>query len=392
MKKTIAFLIALVLFLGTAGGLHLLVKENPRFDPHTFGAWINQNKIFAGKLIKENLDENSIVVMGSSEFRHGRDMESHPLNMFEGNTMNMMMIGEGYYQSLFHAVELGAIEDGIQNKKVVLILSPQWFHKAGVLPSAYASRFPEMNFIAMLQDEKISKETKQYILDRSKKLLEGDPTTLKRVKKYERIFLAGKGTAKEKKFVERYQAFYKEKTKISLFVFSKLAGIKKEDHKKVLKDEEPNWEKCMRWAESAGKKEAGENPFYIANKLYKRQIRPILKESKNKSSKSSYAVSPEYKDLECFLQICKETGIEPMLVMTPVNGYWYDYTGFPKEGRDKYYENIRKIAADYDAELADLSEEEYTKYFFLDRVHFGWKGWVYVNEEIYRYAREGKAI
>ena len=30
-----------------------------------------------------------------------------------------------------------------------------------------------------------------------------------------------------------------------------------------------------------------------------------------------------------------------MLVMLPVNGYWYDYTGFPKEARADYYKKNR---------------------------------------------------
>lgn len=31
------------------------------------------------------------------------------------------------------------------------------------------------------------------------------------------------------------------------------------------------------------------------------------------------------------LDILKDAGAEPMFVTIPVNGKWYDYTGFPKK-------------------------------------------------------------
>ena len=66
-----------------------------------------------------------------------------------------------------------------------------------------------------------------------------------------------------------------------------------------------------------------------------------------------------------------------MLVLMPVNGYWYDHIGFPKTERNAYYKNIRKLAAEYGADLADFAKDEYTRYFFLDKVHLGWKGcWI----------------
>ena len=146
MKKVTAFFIALVLFFGTACGIHFFVDKNIKFDPHSFGAWINQHKFFAGDEIKANIDPNTILVLGSSEFRHGTNMSTHPVNLFKDNSMHMMMVGAGYYQSLFHSVELAAVEDGVKNKKVVLILSPQWFKKKGVLAPAYASRFSFVRF------------------------------------------------------------------------------------------------------------------------------------------------------------------------------------------------------------------------------------------------------
>lgn len=386
MKKVTAFLAALVLCLGTICGLHIFVDNHTRFDTHEFGSWISRYKFFAADRIKENMDENSILVLGSSEFRHGKKMSSHPVNLFKNNALNMVMVGAGYYQSLFHAVELAAMEDGMQNRKVVLILSPQWFKSEGVLAPAYASRFSEANYIAMLQNDRISKDTKDYILKRSKKLLAGDPDTLDRVKKYEKVFLKGNASFSEREYVYLYRKFLEEKSKISIFAVAKAKAIDGYDADKKGKAKEPDWAVYEKLAEKEGERAAKGNPFYVSNKAYRNQILPNLEEKKDSQADFCYSKSPEYRDLKCFLQLCRETDVQPMLVMMPFNGYWYDHMGLPKTERQQYYENIRGIAEDYGAEIADFGEDEYTKYFFLDRVHLGWKGWLKVDESIYRFA------
>ena len=80
--------------------------------------------------------------------------------------------------------------------------------------------------------------------------------------------------------------------------------------------------------------------------------------------------------------------IKPLLVILPVNGYYYDYTGFPQTARETYYSNIRNLADAYNAQLADFSADEYTKYFFEDQVHIGRKGWVLINESLYNFYKE----
>lgn len=390
MKKVTAFLIAFVLFAGTVAGVHVCVEKNARFDPHSFGSWISSYKFFAADTVKENMNENTILTLGSSEFRHGTKMSTHPANLFKDNSLNMMMVGAGYYQSLFHAVELSALADGVKNKKVVLILSPQWFTKEGVLAPAYASRFSDETFVAMLQNKRLSQKTKEYILNRSKQLLSGDPQTKERVMRYERVFLGKDPSSYDRQYVRFYRGFLAEKSKVSIAAAAHAKNIKPFDPQKKETAKEPDWESYDAIAQKEGRRATKDNPFYVANRVYRKKILPKLEKTKNASVNASYAESPEYDDLKCFLNVCRETGIQPMLVLMPVNGYWYDHTGFPKEEREAYYQNIRDIAREYGAELGDFAKDEYTRYFFLDKVHLGWKGWLNINESIYRFATETK--
>lgn len=88
------------------------------------------------------------------------------------------------------------------------------------------------------------------------------------------------------------------------------------------------------------------------------------------------------------MDVCRETDITPLIVSIPVNGRWYDWTGFPKEDREGYYKNIREICQEYQVELADFSDKEYEPYFLKDIMHLGWKGWVYLDEAVYEFYKK----
>jgi len=43
----------------------------------------------------------------------------------------------------------------------------------------------------------------------------------------------------------------------------------------------------------------------------------------------------------------------------------------------------------YGCAVADFSDREYEQYFLYDIVHFGWTGWVDVEEAIYDFYTQG---
>lgn len=389
MKKAVAFLVAFVLFLGTAVGGHIWFSGKLSFHNPKFGTWINEKKFFSHEAITANLNKDSIVVYGSSELNHMRKTKYHPEKMFADQKLNVMLIGAGYYQCLFHAINLSAIDSGMEKRKVVLILSPQWFRPTGVLPEAYASRFSEDNFLAMMKNDKLSKSTKEYIIKRSEELLINDPNTLNRIKLYERIFYQQDANLGDKVFYRLYTGFLKEKENISVITSAYIKGIKHSSNSSKA-PKTLDWKEYLKDAEIDGKIKTGKNKFHVKKSYYKKHLRPHLIKRKNSAVQNSYSISPEFDDLEVFLKVCKDLKIEPLVVNIPVNGWWYDYTGFPKEDRIKYAENIRQITNKYGVQLSDYSGKEYMPYFLSDTTHLGWKGWVYVNENIYNFAKENK--
>lgn len=388
MKKIGAFLVALLLFSGTVLGLHCAASGAMDFNNPKFGSWISDKKFQFADAVAANLKPDSLLVFGSSEFGHGRKTPYHPMNLLANQNFQLMLMGAGYYQSLSHATELSALAPYLDQKKAVLILSPQWFRRQGVKPAAYASRFSEWNYVRMLENTKISNKTKEYISSRTDQLLKADPPARKRVETYDRVLLHHNADQMETWWFTMYQAFLKERSSLGLLAAARAAGIR---HEKTEIEEAytglaPDWIKYEQQAAQDAAKQTSSNPFGMKNSFYKLHVKPKLAQKKDSSLHGRYDESPEYDDLKCFLQVCREEGIEPMLVLIPVNGPWYDYTGFPKENRQAYYQRIRQLAKEEGVKLADFSGEEYAPYFFEDNVHLGWKGWVAVDESIYKFA------
>ncbi|MCF0134762.1 MAG: D-alanyl-lipoteichoic acid biosynthesis protein DltD [Blautia sp.] len=410
MKRLKAFGVALVLFALTVLCCHFGIRKMDRILDPKFAVLADEEKARLHLALYNSMESTYIPVFGSSEFQHGRDTIYHPQNVFAGNDFQPMLIGAGYYQCLSHAETLASMEEGMSLRKAVLILSPQWFRKTGVVDLAYASRFSETHYAAAIGNPRLSDDTKEYISKRTQKLLKVDPKTQEKAREYDAVLWKKTAEKIQNYKVNAWLKFLNEKERFEItrlcMQYGLSGGAAKEDvlqtGEAVMQEQdsesadevalqenaEPDWEALQQQAEQEGDVE-NQNPFYIDQDAYER-VEPLLPEKKDMNSDAvkGYQVSPEYDDLECFLQVCKELEIEPMLVILPVNGYYYDFTGFPKSARQAYYQNIRDVAAKFGVKTLDLADQEYTKYFFEDRVHLGKKGWLMVNEGIYSFYRE----
>ena len=121
--------------------------------------------------------------------------------------------------------------------------------------------------------------------------------------------------------------------------------------------------------------------FYIEDNVYEKKEQ-YIKSMEGKNEGLSYAESLEYDDFQIMLDILKGSDAEPLFVIIPVNGEYYDYTGFSEKGRQDYYTRIKKQISDSGFTYADYSDHEYDPYFMRDTIHIGWKGWVYLNEDM----------
>ena len=404
--KIKAFLMAFILF-GVTVVVVGKMSEKTIMGYEDIGTISSEARYKSTDVLENTLDDNSLLMFGSSEFQHGSEMIFHPANTFRNTDLKPVFVGKFGYQSLTHAITLASMAEGIPNKKIVLVVSPSWFVEEGVSSNAFASYFPEEAYIKMLQNEKLSDETKAYMKERTHTLLNVDKTTDNRIygfEKYmkdENIFSELYGNVECK----LYSAFLKQKQNVTLAsnIREKINAKTEKAIKRRASEEEmeqvnkknngePDFEYLNRQAEAEIEKienSSEKNEFNMTPKGYDR-IKKRKKNSRDifKNQKNLYTDSIEEEDLRCFLKVCTELDIEPLLVVLPVNGLWYEYMGSSKESRQQFYQNIRDISSEFDAELVDLSEYEYEPYFLEDNVHLFGKGWNKFNECVYKFYKK----
>lgn len=386
MRKIYAFLIAIVLTLFSVIGLDFYFKKQLTKNIDKLYYYNHDNKNSNDFVMENVLKKETIAVLGSSEL-FSDDKIAYPpyLYNYGYSNYNTILIGRGYMQSIHHAMSVGALSNNIKNNKVVLIISPQWFTESHLSSDIYSSRFSEPNYIEFLKNKNISKENKMKVAERLENLLKSDPTELEKINKYEDTYLYHSNInpidflklsvySDFMKLKENYN-LAKELKKIKNSInYDNFVDVNKIDYAELLKK-----------AEKVGKSQCTTNEFGIKDDYFNTYVKEKLKVRKNSDVNASYLKSKEYEDLQLFLDICKDLNIEPLLISIPVNGRWYDYTGFSKEDRAQYYQNIRNIASINNVELADFSDKEYELYFLKDVMHLGWKGWVYLDEAIYNF-------
>ena len=93
MKKITAFITAFVLFIGVAVSAHVITNEKLETNNADFGTWISTKKDLSYRAVTSNIEDDTVLMMGSSEFHHGNKTPYHPTNIFRDLNMNVMCIG-----------------------------------------------------------------------------------------------------------------------------------------------------------------------------------------------------------------------------------------------------------------------------------------------------------
>ena len=386
MKKVYAFLIAIILVLISVKGIDIYLKKQLTNNIDKLYYYNSDIKNSNDYVMDNILKKETIVVLGSSELFSNDEIAYPPyLYNYGYSNYNSILMGRGYMQSIHHAMSIGALSNNIKNNKVVLIISPQWFTEAHLSSDIYSSRFSEANYIEFLKNKNISKENKMKVAERLESLLTSDPTELEKINKYEDIYLYHNDVNPINFLkIKIYDGFINLKNNYNLT--KEFKNINNSiNYNNYVDANEINYNKLLEKAESIAKIQCTTNEFGISDNYFNTYVKDNLESRKNSEQNSSYVKSKEYDDLQLFLDICKDLKIEPLLISVPVNGRWYDYTGFSKEDRNQYYQNIRDIASKNNVELADFSDKEYELYFLKDIMHLGWKGWVYLDEAIYNF-------
>lgn len=376
MKRIKALIISLILSIIISFTFLTIYKKklsNIIVDNNSIKYSTSYNKYNSHDVLVNNIDKNTILLMGSSELGAGIDFEEHPRQILNFSDKSIMQIGGAYYQSLIHAIILGSIGNEIPVKTVNFILSMQWFDKKGLDPGALQLRFSIDHLNHLYENNKLSEKLKSKICDR---ILE-----LSKQNEFNKDYIK---TLTSKSIIDKYlkDLYFKKYSLVSDYKFYKDYKLDESVNKKKFSN--INWEKLKKEAIKRAESETTNNKFYIKNDYYDEYIKNRYFKLKDSSKNVTFSESPEYDDLQIFLSVAKELGFKVNLIMVPLQGYWADYTGVKKSEIEKFYTKIRNIAKDNNVNLVDYSSYSYEPYFFKDIMHLGRLGYLRLTEDLLR--------
>lgn len=392
MKKVGAFLIGsiiIVISLFLINGYLQGQIHKKYYDK--MGDIIDYRKYQGIVMQKEATKRNTtLFIFGSSEVGGTKSKDPfHPSNFFanEKGGFQVELVGRAYCQSLIHTLNIGALGNSLKGKKVVLIVSPQWFDKKGLSLNHLKVNFSEEQFYAFMFNKSISLDLKKRVASRIINII-GNSGEMNEVKELCSLTLTTNPLYMVKLFAET--PYFKGRSFL-LQLRDKIQALTLIDNsnKALLFNEHPhyytfNWEKELNLFNYV----RINNPYDFDNYLYSNVYSKEIKLMKKYTHHIALNDSPEFEDLGILLDTFKEVGIEPLIIDLPMNGSWYDYCGIGRVERAKYYTKINKIVNAYQFQLIDMSGYEYEAHAFKDSSHLEWKGLVYVDEAIDKYFHE----
>ena len=385
MKKIQAFGIAFVLALLTlALYLHVINQKLANYY-HVSDNSIRYNfeftKYKGRDILKDNIDDKTLVVLGSSELGRVSEHPFHIKQLFNYDDFHIMAIGGGNFQNIIQASMLGSLGNDFPKQKFILSESFIWFDQFGMNPKAFLSRVSNEHVYYTLINPKISKETKEKFMKRVLELSKDNKNVHETFERYKRRLVDHKGTIVDDWLIKIDVEKFALNNKISFYFTGNVTPIPSSGPVTPNYD----WKELQNKYLNDAKVRTEGNDFGIEKRYYASEIQNRLEKLKNSAAKYKYDISTEYDDYALVLQMAKEMGLEVEVVNFPINGKWYDYIGIGPEQRAVYAKKITEITESFGYKIMDLTSKEYEPYYMYDTVHPGWKGWPEVAEEMLKF-------
>lgn len=395
MKKILAFILASILSALTLGIIAVLyfkeVFEYYKVSDNSVRYTVSDLKDKNSEILLSNITENTLVLMGSSELFVTNQKEYHPKQVLNFSDFNIMQIGEVDSQNIIHASILGSIGEKIPIKKVVLIESIQWFNRDGFVSQKLSNKISKEHVYRTMTNPKIKQETKKKFIERLIELSVDDTELNNTFKTYKAAFVDGE-----------FNPFIPLSASVEAYLYSlknrMLFYERREKENLALNSGSAysiDWENLEKSEIQKNKTTTNNNQYGIDNEYYLRFIKDKyenLKNSHNINNDPGYTDlnSAEYTDMELFLEIAKDLGVEVLVTVFPVNGKWFDYTGFTSERRKQTYTKILEITKPYNIEVYDASQLEYEEDYMYDPIHIGVKGWINLQKRLLEFQNNKK--
>ncbi|KZE73774.1 hypothetical protein AV654_04135 [Paenibacillus elgii] len=306
----------------------------------------------------------------------------HPSQVFTPNQFTPYLVNYAAVTNIFHAMNVAALGDTLERKKVVILLDTSDFaNRNKPDPNVLNNLFSKLQAYRMLYNDTIDPDVKKRA---SVRLL-----AIEKAKNDWLLASLLKETAGEEELT-LLQWWKKPLGYLEMKLLEKQDLVKAASliwHNKAPmpgNKPDPDWKALRLKAEQEAEKESNNNPYGIVNATYTKEVEKKLdtwKGSWNPGNNFPWETA-EYGDLQILLDELKAFHAEPIFVLIPRKGEWSDYIGFTKKYRNLLYAKIRGRVTAAGYQVIDYSDRDYDKYFLRDQYHLGKPGWVTVEEGI----------
>lgn len=333
--------------------------------------------------------DDPVLVFGSSELDSCFVGEFHPAQFFRRDECanDLMVVGAINHESLWEAIELAAIAPHLEDKRIVLFPSMQWFY--GDTPAMaheaarhFSSEFSAGAWQAMQENEALSDGVKKGLAQRVSSYgvaaAQADGGNALNT-----AFATVESLASQMQADIRARLSAKKASDVGLGNSgSMLVSVPQKDRSKAGSLTDEDWDAFKEAAATEAQERADDDSFsgpdnyagWIWRRARLQQYPQIADFSEG-----------EFSDFELLLQVCEETGVQPLVILQPMKGWIYDETPIDAEVRAGFNDRIKEMCADHDFEVADFTDHDYDRYFLRDWTHPSPLGAVYYSEAIYKF-------
>lgn len=339
--------------------------------------------VIKGNAVKNQAfaDKEYVPFFGSSELSRISAFHPSTLALKYKRPYVPFLLGAPGTQSMTHYLMLQSMGKELTGKKIVFVISPQWFVPEGVT-SMYFDRY-------------FSKQQAYQWLFNLQKIEEADRYFAQRLLKYDvvrkDVLLTGMlhrvsqnqlPTSLQYGYLKLANHFYENEDAMFAGLDIKGKEQKVAQAMKTLPNKY-NYQQLDKLAYQQGEKRVGKTPFMIDRRFFNRKVKPDLVNLRGAQQTFDYRYSPEYSDFELVLQAMAKYQIEPLFIIPPVNKQWSDYTGLSQQMLKECAEKITyQLKSQGFENVVDFTDQAATPYFLQDTIHLGWRGWLASDQYI----------
>ena len=352
-----------------------------------------------------------LPVFGSSELNPVPAGPSHPAALLTGGAygMDVMTVGRAFCEDLWQAIEVGALATKMPDegpRKIVIFPSMQWFMCYRRPKAEFPAAFSEGAFDAFMGNDRISGALKERVLARMADYgVDRRPAATPLADAVDAIDHAATGAVNDIRLgfdlaLEGAGDAPEAGTATSAVPDGPAstpadAGARDGAQATATPDAaSPDWRAIFAAASNRAREAAAGNDLGLNSDWYSKSCNAWLAGAQRswKVKGDAYFSAQEFEDFETLLQVCREVGVEPLVVIQPVKGALYDQTIYNRGVRARYYDMIRGACAQAGVAVADFSSHEYDPYFLRDYSHPSDLGGAYYSQAIYTFYQTGKPV